>query len=124
MDFLAYEDAATNSVVFDTVQTFPSYLGCDTTFKMLTVNASLRDWEEQVVGLKLTRPYRIVLPLDQPGATVVPKAIGDVHGMEFPTIHYDKLNGLEYQFAYGCFIDNPLTGYYDSIIKLNVQTGA
>ena len=65
----------------------------------------------------MSKPLRITLPLDKPGARVVPAALGDgtVEGVEFPTINYDSYNGKAYQFAYfSAVVDGARSGYYDA----------
>lgn len=45
-------------------------------------------------------------------------------GLEFPTIDYESVNGRPYNFAYFVWERNPLeNAYYDSIIKLDMQSG-
>ena len=71
-------------------------------------------------------PTRLVLPLRHPDRVVVPQPIGDVQseGLEFPTIDYESVNGRPYTFAYFVWERDPLeNGYYDSIIKLDMQSG-
>ena len=77
----AYLDSATNSVVLDVIETFPSFIGCDEAFKSLTVNYTINSWRENALAAKLARPQRLKIPLDQPNATVEPVTIGDVTGV-------------------------------------------
>merc|ERR1711970_525205 len=44
--------------------------------------------------------------------------------MEFPTIRYDDLNGKRYTYFYATGTTGPTAAYYDSLIKVNVDTGA
>lgn len=117
----AYHDKATNSVVMDTIQLFPSMLPCSTAFSGTSVKAMSSITTG--IGYGMSKPIRLVLPLDKPGATVTPMAIGSVSGVEFPTIRYDDLNGQPYRFAYANWISKATSGYYDSLLKLDVNTG-
>lgn len=53
-----------------------------------------------------------------------PKHLTSVSGIEFPTIRYDDLNGKPYQFVYANYISHYRSAYYDSVIKVDVNTGA
>jgi len=119
----AYHDKATNSVVLDVVQSFPSFLPCSIAFKTLTLNNSINNWQKDASGMQQSAPYRLTMPLDKPGSRVTPKQIGSAKGIEFPTIRYDELNGKPYTFVYGVYFQGKSSAYYDALIKLNVNTG-
>lgn len=120
----AYKNTSTNSIVVDTIQIFPSFVPCSLAFKGLTLDAAVKDWKTQSMGLSGSKPLRIILPLDKPGAEVTPVSLTSITGMEFPTIRYDDLNGKPYQYAYGVWMTSSSAAYYDALVKVDVQTGA
>jgi len=119
----AYHDPSTNSIVVDTIQLFPSIIPCSEAFKGVTMDGYIKKWKQTGFGLSMSKLVRLTLPLDKPGTKVTPVQIGNVTGMEFPTIRYDDLNGKPYQFAYGNWMSSSKSPYYDSLIKVDVRSG-
>eukprot|EP00930_Biecheleria_cincta_P078701 TRINITY_DN66273_c0_g1_i1.p1 TRINITY_DN66273_c0_g1~~TRINITY_DN66273_c0_g1_i1.p1 ORF type:complete len:531 (-),score=68.34 TRINITY_DN66273_c0_g1_i1:363-1934(-) len=117
----AYKDASTNSLVVDTIQLFPSEVPCSMAFR--GTKLSVLKTGAAGVGYSMSKPLRLVLPLDRPGTKVQPKPLTDASGMEFPTIRYDEHNGKPYKYAYGNWMFKKTAPFYDSIIKINVETG-
>lgn len=119
----AFHDEESNSVILDTIQTFPSVLPCSMAFNGLTLK-KISTSPTEGLGLHLSKPVRMVVPLDKPGATVTPKLISDnITGIEFPTISYDSHNGKPYNYVYATKIHGLGSNYYDALAKLNVNTG-
>jgi len=119
----AFHDAASNSVVIDTIQLFPSVVPCAEAFKNLKMKNYVDDWKMTGFGLSMSKMVRLTVPLDKPGAQVTPEALTDVRGIEFPTISYDVHNGRPYRFVYGCWMSTSGAPYYNALIKVDVQSG-
>ena len=117
----AYEDPASNSVIFDTIQLFPSFLPCSLAFSGVTLNATINDWQKQQKGRATAQPLRLNLPLDNPGKRVTPQKIGRT-GVEFPTIRADR-SGKPYRYVYANLAANMNAGYYDALTKMDLVTG-
>mmetsp|Transcript_71064 Transcript_71064/g.219730 ORF Transcript_71064/g.219730 Transcript_71064/m.219730 type:complete len:531 (-) Transcript_71064:114-1706(-) len=120
----AYHDEKSNSIVVDTIQLFPWFVPCAIAFKGTTLDAYAKSWKQTGQGLSMSKPVRLVAPLDKPGATIAPRSISNLTGIEFPTIRYDDLNGKPYRYAYGCWVSSSKAPYYDALVKLDVQTGS
>lgn len=119
----AYEDESTNRLVLDVVQLFPGIVPCSMAFTKTSMKDMIEDWKTDTKGKAGSKAMRLMIPLDRVGETVEPVQIGDVTGLEFPTIRYDDRNGKPYDFVYACLVRDVSSGYYDSILKMNVQTG-
>lgn len=119
----AYRDAVSNSIVFDVIQLFPGEVGCDIAFKMTSVHSMKDEWRMTGFGFSMSKPMRMVVPLDSPGAKIVPQRLGEISGIEFPTIRYDDFNGQPYRFLYACMVQHVGSGYYDSLAKFDVESG-
>jgi len=114
-----YRDPASDTLIVDTVQLFPSFLPCSLAFSELTMKyEKTKCAMPSVAGSKF---YRIRLPLDEPGKKVVPVQIGNIAGVEFPTIRYDDVNGKPYKYAYASWSKEAAD--YDSIVKMDMDTG-
>lgn len=113
-----------NVLVVDTIKLLPGFLPCSMAFTKTSMKDMVENWSSDAKGKKGSYVVRIRVPLDREGEKLTPVRVGDVTGMEFPTIRYDDLNGKKYEHVYACMMKDPETsGYYDSILKLNVQTG-
>eukprot|EP00933_Yihiella_yeosuensis_P076258 TRINITY_DN8593_c0_g3_i2.p1 TRINITY_DN8593_c0_g3~~TRINITY_DN8593_c0_g3_i2.p1 ORF type:complete len:355 (+),score=66.09 TRINITY_DN8593_c0_g3_i2:60-1067(+) len=119
----AYREPGTNTLVIDTILSGPSYYSCHFVFDILTLKNYRDNWQVFGFGLHMTKLMRIRVPLDKPGATVEAKQITNITGMEFPTIRYDDLNGKPYRYMYAARISGPWKAFYDSLVKIDVQTG-
>jgi carotenoid cleavage dioxygenase-like enzyme len=120
----AFYDKSSNSVVADTIQIFPSFVPCNTAFKQTDLQHFSRGSWFSGLGFSMSKLVRLTLPVDRPGADVEPHELTRVHGLEFPTIRYDDFNGKPYQFVYANYISHYRSAYYDSLIKVDVNTGA
>lgn len=120
----AYLDEQSNELVVDTIQLFPSIVPCGTAFSSTSIDRSRAGGASAAAGRHGSTPWRLRAPLDSPGSTIQPERIGNVTGMEFPTIRYDDLNGRRYTYFYSCWTTGPTAAYYDSLIKINADTGA
>jgi carotenoid cleavage dioxygenase-like enzyme len=117
----AYYNATSNSIVVDTIRLFPSFLPCSLAFTRLTMDHYVNT---STSGSRVSTPLRLTLPLDKPGSYVDPEPLAPgAVGMEFPTIRYDDLNGKPYRYAYGCWMVSDKSDNFDSLIKVDVQTG-
>jgi len=115
----AYHDRASNSIVVDTIQLFPSFVPCSAAFSMLTMDYEKTKCPSPAAeGSKL---FRLTVPLDEPGKTIVPEQISNITGVEFPTIRYDDLNGKPYKYVYASWSKKEAD--FDSIVKVDVNTG-
>jgi len=123
----AYVDAAANEMVIDTIRTFPGFVPCSSAFKTMDLQDMLSGWKKDAENKATTQPLRIRVPLGRkPGflEELSTANIGTVTGLEFPTIRYDELNGKKYTYVYAVWMQEPDTsGYYDSLVKINVDTG-
>jgi len=121
----AYMDEVSNEIVIDTIRLLPGIVPCSMALKKTSLKDMTEKWKTDVSGKSGTYVVRLRIPLDRVGETVTPTRTGsnEVAGMEFPTIRYDDLNGKPYTFFYACYIADKSSGYYDSILKMNVQTG-
>jgi len=115
----AYHDPTSNTLVVDTIQLFPSVLPCSIAFEQLTMKfEKTKCTMPAVAGSKL---FRIRVPLGEPGKTLVPVRVGNITGVEFPTIRYDDLNGKPYKYVYASWSKKQAD--FDSIVKVDMDTG-
>lgn len=119
----AYHDVASNSVVLDTIRSFPSILPCSVAFSGTSMDKLVNDWKITAVGLGMSTPLRFVIPLNAPGSVLKAMVISNVTGVEFPTVP-SALNGKPYKYTYACWMSTAQSAYYDAIIKVDVTSGA
>jgi len=119
----AFRDPDSNSIVLDTIQLFPSMVPCSMAFKQTSMSSMLKNWRLTGLGFSMAKPMRIRIPLDSPGSTIEPVQIGQLSGLEFPTIRYDDMNGKPYQYVYAMQVLHAASGYYDALVKLDVNSG-
>jgi len=116
-----FEDPGTNTVVFDTIQLFPSFIPCSIAFegtKMPVLESGFAG-----IGYKMSKALRLTLPLDKPGSKVHPQLLlGNLTGLEFPTLRGQDY-GKDYTYAYAMYISNVGTPFYDALIKTNMKDG-
>jgi len=111
-----------NVLVLDTIKLLPGFLPCSMALTKTSLKDMIENWTSDAKGKKGSYVVRVRVPLDRVGETLTPVRVGNVTGMEFPTIRYDELNGKKYDHMYACMMKDPETsGYYDSILKLNVS---
>lgn len=99
-----------------------SDVGCE----KLTVNfklGTLRDPTAHAMNWSHTeQAFRLRLPLKKPNATVTPQLISPLMGVEFPVMSPNVL-GLKHTHAYMSQLTTPESGWYDAVVKMNMQTG-
>lgn len=73
----------------------------------------------------LTHTFRIRMNTKTPNVTVTPTPMNfdNDWGVEFPTVSPNVL-GLPYAYAYMSQLSTDSSGWYDVLVKMNVNTGA
>jgi len=117
----AHQDPETNSLILDTIQLFPSDLPCNLAF--LGTKTQVLESGFAGYGYKMSKAFRLTMPLDKPGAKVEPRELLNITGVEFPTIRGDR-QGKPYTYAYSNYISGWGKPFYDTIVKFNVKDGS